>query len=202
MEIIRAGLNDTNIFNENELSYGACCFFTEDRTCKYYFKINGREATLYANTDKYIPQAVEEFLFYSGFITLIKNEVGNKLFSRTQDEPYLCEIEKIQPSQFYINEKKLENVKKWIKSQEDIYIPIVIKNEQIISLDGHTRMRAALDLGYTSVYVYLDDFDDYIFRFANEALKRRISNVCDMELVTDEEYKIKWHKFCDNFFER
>ena len=49
------------------------------------------------------------------------------------------------------------------------YIPIVIKEGNNISLDGHTRMRAALDLGFTSVYVYLDEFDETIFHFVDEA---------------------------------
>lgn len=202
MKIIRASLDDTDIFCENELTFGACCFFTEDRLCKYFFDINKREAILHTNTEKYIPQVIEEFLFYSRFIISIKDNNGDILYKRILDEPFLYEIMKIQPSQFYINEMKLRNAKKWIKSHEDIFIPIAIKDGLFISLDGHTRMRAAIDLGFTSIYVYLDDFDDDIFRFVDEAKKRRINTISDMELVTDEEYKIKWHKFCDDFFGR
>ena len=200
MEIIRAGLNDTEIFSKDELDYGGCCFFSEDKLYKYFFRIKGREATLFANTKQYISQAIESFLFYSSFVTSIKDESGHTLITRTKCEPYLYEISKIQPSQFYISEKKLESCKKWITKLEDIFVPIVIKDGISISLDGHTRMRAALDLGYDSVYVYPDEYDETIFRFVDETIKRQISSVSDMELVSDEEYEIKWNKFCDDLF--
>ena len=154
MEIIRAEINDTDMFTKRELDYGACCFFTDDRVFRYFFKINGKEATLYTNTEQYISETIELFLFYSSFILLIKDKDGRILAERTHNQPYLLEISKIQPSQFYINESKLESCKTWLKSPEDIYIPIVIKDGKIISLDGHTRLRAALDLGYYSVFVY------------------------------------------------
>jgi len=202
MNIIRAGLNDTDIFSKDELDFGGCCFFSEDKAYRYFFRIKGLEATLFANTKQYISQAVEEFLFYSGFITSIKDERGNTLMSRTPSEPYLYEISKIQPSQFYISEIKLNNCKKWITKADDIIVPIVIKNGTSISLDGHTRMRAALDLGFNSVYVYPDEFEETIFHFVSEAIKRQINTVSDMEIISNEEYEIKWNKFCDDLFER
>jgi hypothetical protein len=200
LKILRANMNDTDIFSERELDFGACCYYSEDRSFRYFFEINGREATLFTNTDQYISETIEEFLFYSGFIVSIKDEHGHVLAERTQSRPYLLEILKIQPSQFYISEKKLESCKKWIKTYEEIFIPIVIKDDKVISLDGHTRLRAALDLEYTSVLVYPDEYDDYIFSFADEAIKRKIFKVSDMEIVSDEEYTLKWHKYCDEFF--
>ena len=123
------------------------------------------------------------------------------MVTRTPNEPYLLELSKIQPSQFFINEKKLESCKKWIKTPEDILIPIVMRNGIPIALDGHTRMRAALDLGYTSVYVYPDEYDETIFHFVDEAIRRKIYNVWDMEIVSNDDYQIKWNKFCDDLFE-
>jgi hypothetical protein len=201
MKIIRAEINDTDMFNKNELIYGVCCFYTEDRLCRYFFEINGRGATLHSNTEKYITQAIEEFLFYSGFVVSIKDRYENILFTKTCDEPYLYEIRKIQPSQFYVSESKLDNAKKWIKSYRDIFIPVVIKDGRTVSLDGHTRMKAAEELGYTSVYVYPDDYNECIFGFVNEAIKRRIHSVSDMKIVPDDEYKIKWDQFCDEFLQ-
>ena len=201
MKIIRAEIDDTDLFSESELDFGACCFFTEDRVYKYFFEINGQEATLFANTTKYVNEAIEEFLFYSSFIISIKDKDGCVLITRTPNQPYFLEISKIQPSQFYINEKKLESCKKWIERPEDIFIPIIIKYGKNILLDGHTRLRAALDLGYTSVFVYPDEYDDTIFYFVDEALKRQIYNVSDMELVSDDEYRLKWNKYCDDLFD-
>ena len=201
MKIIRAGLHDTDIFSKDELVYGACCFFADDKVSKYFFKISGQEATLFSNTDRYISQAIDEFLFYSSFVLSVKDKDGRNLRTRTQNEPCLCEISKIQPSQFFINEEKLYNCKKWIKCPEDIFIPIAIKEGKNIALDGHTRMKAALDLGYTSVYVYPDEYDETIFHFVDVAEKRKINSVADMEIIGDGEYKIKWDKFCDDLFE-
>lgn len=39
------------------------------------------------------------------------------------------------------------------------------------------------------------------FYFVDEAVKRQINSVLDMELVSDEEYKFKWDKFCDDLFD-
>lgn len=200
MKIVRAGMNDTDIFTKDELHFGACCFFTEDRAFRYFFEINGQEATLFTNGNPYINEAIEEFLFYSSFVLSVKDEHGRILATRTQNQPYWFEISSIQPSQFYINEKKLEGCKKWIKGPEDIYIPIAVRDNKVISLDGHTRLRAALDLGYTSVLVYPDAYDDTIFLFVQEAIRRKIHSVSDMELVSADAYALKWNKYCDDLF--
>ena len=71
MKIIRAGANDTDMFNQDKLNLGACCFFTEDRQNKYFFKIENREATLFTDSQLYIPEAINKFLFYSGFVSVI-----------------------------------------------------------------------------------------------------------------------------------
>ena len=202
MKIIRADFNDTDVFDKHELDFGACCFFTEDKNCKYFFEIKGHEATLFTNTNQHINQAIEEFLFYSSFVTTIKDKDGDVLLTQPSKKLYLLEISKIQPSQFYINEKKLESCKKWIKCPDDILIPIVLRDNKIISLDGHTRLRAALDLGYTSILVYPDEYDDSIFHFVDEAIRRQIHSVSDMELVSAAEYKQKWNNFCDDLFNR
>jgi len=89
MDIIRAGLNDTDVFSKDELDFGGCCFFSVDKAFRYFFRIKGREATLFANTKQYISQAIEKFLFYSSFITSIKDEGGQTLITRTRNEPYL-----------------------------------------------------------------------------------------------------------------
>jgi len=201
MKILRANYSNTDIFAQQQLDSGACCFYSEDKAYKYFFEINGREAVLFTNTEQYISKVIDEFLFYSGFINLIKDEEGNVLHKRTI-EPYLLEISKIQPSQFYINQQKLESCKKWIKSLKDIFIPIAIKDGKTISLDGHTRIKAAIDLGYTSVFVYPDEYDDTIFHFVDEAVRRNINSVYNMEVISGEEYKVKWDKFCDELFSR
>ena len=67
MKIIRAEIKDTDIFNESELDFGACCFFTEDKVFKYFFEIHGQEAILFTNTNQYISEAIEELIFQANF---------------------------------------------------------------------------------------------------------------------------------------
>jgi len=202
MDIIRAGFGDIDLFNHEQLERGACCFYSSDRLNKYFFEINGQEAVLHTNSLLHIDEAIDTFLFYSGFISRIKSPGGRLLRERVPSPLIELEVQKIQPSQFYINKQKLDNCKKWIQSQSDIMIPISNINGKIVSLDGHTRLRAAADLGYQRIYTYHDDCDDYIAAFAKEAIHRNILSVYDMEVLFDSEYSLKWHKFCDDFFER
>ncbi|MCL2415285.1 MAG: hypothetical protein FWD01_00570 [Defluviitaleaceae bacterium] len=177
------------------------CFFTENRKHKYLFEISGQEAILHTKTDKYLQQAIDEFIFYSGFIVLIKDAKDGILLER-EVATQLHKIAKIQPSQFYISEQKLKDCKKWIKSPQDIFVPITISEDgKTIALDGHTRIRAALDLGYDSIFVYEEETGKYIFDFADETMRRGINCVADMEIISAEEYQEKWHKFCDDFFD-
>jgi hypothetical protein len=202
MKIKRAGVNDTDLFTDEQLKFGACCFYSEDRALKYVFEINGQEARLLTSTDQYVNLVIDEFLFYSGFVTTIKNKDGYVIAEKAQVRPYMYEISKIQPSQFYISKTKLENCKKWIKSPEDIFIPIIVEDGVHISLDGHTRMKAALDFGYPYVLVYPDKYDKSIFYFVDEAIKRNVTSIFDIDVVSDMEYALKWDKFCDDLFER
>jgi len=194
-------------------------FQSEDGNLQYRFQINGQKARLFANTaertakkgggvagfcaakaTECIPEAIEEFLFYAGFITTITDETEAILHKRADPCPYLADLSEIQPSQFFINEKKLADCKKWIKSYKDIFIPIVSRAGRLIAQDGHTRMKAALELNFRQIYVYPEEHSSYIFAFADEAISRGITGIKDMPIITNEEYQEKWHKFCEAFF--
>ena len=40
----------------------------------------------------------------------------------------------------------------------------------------------------------------YVLKFVEEAVKRGVTYVKDMELLEHVDYEIKWNKFCDDFF--
>ena len=82
-------------------------------------------------------------------------------------EPFRIRIEEIQPSQFYVDEDKIEAVKTFITSPKDIIIPVMKENGKYISLDGHTRLAAAIELGYDEVIAFCTEAGDYIFDFVN-----------------------------------
>ncbi|MDR1705006.1 MAG: ParB/RepB/Spo0J family partition protein [Clostridiales bacterium] len=200
MDIIRAALEDIDVFSKEQLRCGACCFYDKDKSARYFFKIQGREAVLHNDNPAHINKVIEEFLFYSGFVTTIREPGGAVLFEREAAELTPIKITEIQPSQFYINERKLEDCKRWINSPADIMIPVTVIDGKTVSLDGHTRMRAAIDLGYEYVYIYADDSGDSIGGFVCEAVRRGIHSVSQMEIVSDAEYRVKWDKFCDDYF--
>ncbi|MCL1997275.1 MAG: ParB/RepB/Spo0J family partition protein [Turicibacter sp.] len=200
MRIIRADTADSDIFSPEKLAFGACCFFTEDRNSTYFFEIHGQKATLFPEKNVYIAEVIREFLAYSNFICEIYDSSGNILLKIPQKESKLLDIRKIQPSQFYINGRKLANCQNWIKTRKDIFIPVTAHGGKIIALDGHSRLKAAAALGFDTVFVYEDETEEYIFDFAIEAEKRRIYSVFDMEILTDEEYTVKWREYCQNFF--
>jgi len=200
MKIIRAELNDTDVFSASQLLFGACCFYSEDKANKYFFEIRGQSATLHADCDLHTAEAIKEFLFFSGFVTTILDKFGSILHENAVVEPYLCRICDIRPSQFFISADKLAACKGWITRPEDVLVPIVIRDGAIIAQDGHTRLRAASDMGFESVYAYPESYDKYIFDFADEAARRGIHSVLDMEVVSASDYALKWHKYCDDFF--
>ena len=109
-------------------------------------------------------------------------------------------IEEIQPSQFYVDEDKIEAVKTFITSPKDIIIPVMKENGKYISLDGHTRLAAAIELGYDEVIAFCTEAGDYIFDFVNEAKKRGIHTPYDLKKVPHEEYEVVWNQFGDEFF--
>ena len=67
-------------------------------------------------------------------------------------------------------------------------------------MDGHTRLYYATTKGYSKVRAYFTDPGDYLDEFAKEARKRKIYSPHDLNLISHEEYKMKWDKFCDDFF--
>ncbi|MCL2235515.1 MAG: hypothetical protein FWB98_03615 [Defluviitaleaceae bacterium] len=200
MKILRAGFDDLDIFREDELNFGGCCFYSEDRAFRFYFEIDGQEATLHANTDQYLKKATDNFLFYSGFVNVVRDDKGNKIAAGDVGQLQMLEISQIQPSQFFVSQKKLEGCRKWITRPEDVKIPVVEWKGKRVSLDGHTRLRVALDMGFTHVYTYPEEYDGYTFQFAEEAEKHGILTISHVEVIGDEEYKIKWNKYCKDFF--
>ena len=114
---------------------------------------------------------------------------------------FYIDIKDIQPSQFYVDEEKVKAIESFIKSEEDIIIPLTKIGDTYISEDGHTRLYYAVSKGFTKVRGFITSPGDYTGEFAEEARKRKVFSPYDLKLISHEEYKIKWHKFCDDFFE-
>lgn len=82
-------------------------------------------------------------------------------------------IRDLQPSQFYISNEKIENIKKWFNPKDlSNFEPIPIKqlDGEIVITDGHTRLVAALLSGLESVPLIWDE-DDLSWDMYRECVK-------------------------------
>ena len=158
------------------------------------------EAIIRGENKEYFKELIEEFRFNAPQITTFKDIVGNIIINYPKVKLLKLNIKEIQPSQFYIDHDKLDAVSSFINSEKDIVIQVMPYKEGYISLDGHTRLYYAFLKGYKEIYAVESESDDYIFRFVDEAIRRNIKCISDMELIKHDEYEIKWNAYCDEVF--
>lgn len=149
-----------------------------------------------------IAPIIERFRFFAEHINNFCDNYGNPIASFEPVHIRTFSLDEIQPSQFYVDEDKIKAISSFIGSGDDIIIPVMLdkRTNRYISLDGHTRMYYAYLRGYKNVKAFVSETNDYIFRFADEAVKRGIRKVSDIKPLPHSEYEIKWNKFCDDFF--
>lgn len=175
--------------------------FIVDEKYKCSFKIiNKDSAIVLFDKEVDIFQLIDEFRFYSEHIINFYEENMELIKAFTPNNIFHITIKDIQPSQFFVDIDKVKAIESFIKSEEDIIIPLTRINDSFVSLDGHTRLYYAVSKGYSKVKGYLTESGDYLEGFVEEARKRKIYSPYDLKLISHEEYKVKWDKFCDDFF--
>ena len=111
----------------------------------------------------------------------------------------------LQPSQFYISEKKLRDIENWF-DPKDLSgfepIPIKLLDGKLVMTDGHTRAVAAIKAGLDSVPLVWDEdeLDWDMYRACVSACQEQnILSPADLltHIISEEEYKEKWDKWCD-----
>lgn len=158
-------------------------------------KVKGPRRELYA-------PLIEEFRFFAEHISRFYDQTGALIAEFPPVRLFPLKLSKIQPSQFYVDEDKLQAVRTFLFTPEDIIVPVIQLENRYVSLDGHTRLAAAVDAGYDSIYAFCSKSDDYIFSFVEEAKKRGVFSPRDLKRVSHKEYEIVWNQFCDDFFKR
>ncbi len=143
---------------------------------------------------------IDEFRFYSEHIVNFYNESMEWIKSFPPKEIFYINIKDIQPSQFFVDMDKVKAIDFFIESEDDICIPLAKINNCFISEDGHTRLYYAVTKEYSRVRAYFTEPRGYTEEFAEEARKRNMYSPYDLKLLSHEEYKEKWDKFCDDFF--
>ena len=63
-------------------------------------------------------------------------------------------------------------------------------------------MYHAIRQHWMTVRAVVETTDAYIFDFVAQAQKRSIYTPADMMLLSHDEYNVKWHQFCNNYFQR
>lgn len=180
------------------LEHGA---FLIDDKYKCSFKIMNENTTIVEfDKEVNVDKVIDEFRFYAEHITKFY-DTNNKLIKSFEDiNIFKVNIEDIQPSQFYVDKNKVEAVSHFIKNEDDIIIPLAKINDELVSIDGHTRLYVAIKRDYKQVYGFYTLTEDYISDFVIEAKKRNVLTPYDLKILTHDEYKIKWDEFCNDLF--
>ena len=114
-------------------------------------------------------------------------------------------LEELQPSQFYISEKKLKDIESWFDPSDLSNfepIPVKILDGKPVMTDGHTRAVAALKAGLDYVPLIYDeeDLDWDMYRACVKAcIERDVLSPADLltRIISEDDYKEKWDKWCD-----
>lgn len=198
MSITRINTYDDHRFSQEALNQHGC--YLADGDVPIEIKIISQSEAIIIGDEAYFDEVIDEFRFNSEHITKFYDESG-KIVKQFKDvELFKLDIDKIQPIQFFVDRDKLEAVKTFVHTEEDVIIPVAMRRGTYASLDGHTRLYLAYSLGFKHVYAYFsEDFDGFDY-FFYEARKRNMYSAKDLILLGHEEYVDKWDKFCDEYY--
>ena len=198
MEIKRINTYRDTRFSQNVLNQHGC--FLVDGIPYEIEIISEREAIVRGEkTEAFLP-LIEEYRFFTPHITRFYDEKGGAVKEYPDADIYELDLEKIKPSQFYVDSSKIGAIKTFIHQPQDIIIQVMPHEGRYISLDGHTRLYYAVMNGWTTVRAVTETSDDWVYRFVDEARKRGVYTPEDMSLISHSEYEQKWNRFCDEIF--
>lgn len=176
-------------------------YLVDGRPCEIRI-IGAQTAVVQADDPAAYPELIEAFRFHAPHITGFLDPAGNRLRDYPPVPRFPVRLEQIQPSQFYIDERKLRAVDTFLRRAEDIVIQVLPWKNRFISLDGHTRLCWAVRHGYDRVWAVNAETDDWVWTFVREAQKRGIAQPGQMVLLPHEEYEVRWNRYCDEVFAR
>ncbi len=175
------------------------CFLADGIPCEVEIISDSEAIIRGANPEAYKP-VIETFRFYTPHITRFYDENRATVREYPKAELLTLGLDQIQPSQFYVDEEKIHAVSSFIHKPDDIIIQVLPCKDRYISLDGHTRLYYAVMQGWSHVRAVAETSDDWVYRFVEEAKRRKVYTPADLVLLSHEEYEEKWNRFCDRFF--
>lgn len=197
MTITRIDTYQDNRFSQKVLCQHGC--FLVDEAPYEVEIISDSEAVIRGADPAVYAAIIDDFRFYTPHITRFYD--GNRRIVREfpAKRVFTLRLEQIQPSQFYVDKDKIAAISSFIHRPDDIIIQVLPCKERYISLDGHTRLYYAVLKGWESVRAVAETSDEWVYGFAEEAVKRGIHSPKDLILVSHQEYDEKWNRFCDDF---
>ena len=155
--------------------------------------ICGKDRSVYCDViDHFRLHAPHITCFYDVKHTIVKEYAAQKLFR--------ISLSMIQPSQFYVDQDKLDAVSHFIQQEEDVIVQLGKYKDRWISTDGHTRLYEAYRKGFTYVYGMEDEINADTIYFVEEAQKRGIFVPQDMIVLGHQQYIDQWFGFCEEYF--
>lgn len=200
VKIQRINTYDDTRFSEKILKQHGAFVINDMILCEVEI-VGESEAVIHGDVEVFYDMLIDEFRFYTEHICKFYNEKNELIKEFEPKERFRVELRDIQPSQFYVDEEKIEAVKSFVNEPGDIIVPLIKTDGRYVSLDGHTRLATAVELGFDEVFGFCTEADEYIYAFANEAKKRGICTPYDLKKVSHAEYDVLWNQFCDAFFE-
>ena len=110
----------------------------------------------------------------------------------------------IQPSQFYLSEKKLEQVQIWFDTKDiNALNPLPIKRlkGKIFLTDGHSRAFIAYQAGFEEIPVYAEEDNlnwDFYYYCLQTCEEKGIFTIKDLEnrILSESDHRKKWLDWC------
>ena len=198
MEIKRITEYNNSLFSEIVLKQRGAFLIDEE---PYEIEIISSDSALVRGKNREnFKKLIEYFRYYSPHILNYFDEDDKKIISFEKEPLLILEVDKIQPSQFYIDEDKVNALKGFIKNSKDIVIQVVKSDDGYICVDGHTRLFIAFLKNFKTVLAIETEFDDDTNYFVSQTKKRNIFTIKDLKLVSHSDYKKLWNDFCDSYF--
>ncbi len=192
---------DNEIYSKKNRLLGNCfTVIVNNEKFFYEFQINKNEAKILCTNLVFIEKVINEFRKYNKNINIFYNETRSFYRAFDKEFTFKLPIKCIQPSKFFINEEKLNNIEEYI-DEGNICLPVCIIDEEYVLIDGHTRLYS-MNLNYRRlVDVYIDEKYDGIEDFVYMAKENNIRDISQMHLLSNEEYHNIWDKFIKEYYD-
>lgn len=145
-------------------------------------------------------EVINKFRFYTEHIYRFISPDGTIIREFEPKAVFSLNLEQIQPSQFYVDQEKVDALNPIIGDWADIIIPVMEDEGRFIAFDGHTRLAIACQRGYECVKAFYAESDETIHDFAAEAQRRGVFLPSDLKVIEHAEFDKLWNQFCDDFF--